>query len=964
MRHVLGQQGQVARGDLEFEVDGDVAVGVGHGGVESQAVRVDGVGERRVEFPRGAVVDDGDPGTTVELGADRRGQRVGARDAHAGDLRDLDPLHGLCRTRCPRGQGDGENRHGRREGRPRAGHPPRPAWCVGLHGNAQPVAAAGHRAHDACVGRGLAERAADLGHAEVHAPFEVDDPIRPEVRLDLLARDQPARAVDEQFEQPHRLRRQGDALVAPQERPRHTVETERAETLDLSCFQRLVSFLGVLWDDSGSVWVVRVRRRRVDRDTAARARAASKAASKGSPVISIRSCLVLLLLAATADAMVVRHDRDPDDFVAAAARFDAVVEVGPGLGDGTLIAPTWVLTAAHVARALGADGGVAVDGRPHAVDAVFVHPDFRPMGPHDLALLRLAAPVADVQPLALYDGPEPTGRTAWLVGHGQHGVGNDPARTEDGQRRAVTNVIERTDSDHLVFRFDAPPAGTEYEGTPAPGDSGGPALLEIDGAFVVAGVSSLGEPGADGPGSYGAHDFFGRVTMHRGWIDDVLGGRVAPEGPFDPAQIDGPAGRAFVALFDFLQTAPDDARRTAFVEGNFAPALIERRSVADLVGILAQLEGDLAGARIDGILDDGRLRFEAGVESDGQLWAFGVQVEEDAPHRVLGLMLGPMAGDGPEVAWDTLAEDFEAAVEEGFCGSVIAIRDGEVVLERGFGWADPAREHPVTPNTLFAIGSTPIDFTHVGILLLEQEGKLSRSDRLTKFFDGVPADKQAITLEHLRTGQSGMIDFPNLPGVDANPDLSWIDRAEFLRRAWASELLFEPGTDRQHSHFAWGILAAVIEVVSGQDYETFVRERIFDVVGLERTGHFPLAKEFPMREVAVGLGGRVWGEVNAPPYWGPTSWLVLGSGGMVSTPGELARFYQWVASGDVLGPAGQEAFGIHGALLNEGGNDRGFVNTIGLYGRNIVIVCSNSQTEPGDFTARFAMSVAALAERE
>lgn len=343
-----------------------------------------------------------------------------------------------------------------------------------------------------------------------------------------------------------------------------------------------------------------------------------------------------------------------------------------------------------------------------------------------------------------------------------------------------------------------------------------------------------------------------------------------------------------------------------------------------------------------------------------------LRLESESPHRIveLALVSSEEKEQGDAVGWENLEQTLEAAAAEGFSGSVLAIRDGEVVLDRGFGFADPGKTHPVTPQTLFAIGSTPIDFTHGAILKLWDMQKIDLDDSITRYFDGVPADKRGITLEMLRTSRSGLLDFPGIPGVDENLDLSWIDRDEFLRRVFAAELLFEPGSDRKHSHAAWGVLAAVVEIASGQTYEDFLRDHFFEPAQMARTGHYPLAKNFPASEIAVGLGGNTWGEINSPAHWGKTSWLVLGSGGMVSTTGDLHRWRSFLREDGVLSDGSLEKYGIHGMFMAEGGNDRGFINTIGANGRDLVILCSNSHVAMDDATAHLAMRVARLGTGE
>jgi CubicO group peptidase (beta-lactamase class C family) len=417
------------------------------------------------------------------------------------------------------------------------------------------------------------------------------------------------------------------------------------------------------------------------------------------------------------------------------------------------------------------------------------------------------------------------------------------------------------------------------------------------------------------------------------------------------------------AVEAMFETEDDDALR-AFAGEHLAPAYIDSfEGEQALLTHLRQVRSAVQPVGGIGItVEAGRIRLH--VESRELESVVAFELEDEAPYRIDLLVLessGPRER-GPVMTWDTLEASLEEAAENGFSGSILALRGGEVVLDRGFGYADPEKRHPVTPDTLFAIGSTPIDFTHGGILKLEELGLLSLNDPLTRWFEDVPEDKRGITLEHLRTGRSGLLDFPGIAGVDENLDLSWIDRAEFLRRVFSSELLFEPGTRERHSHAAWGVLAAVIEVVTGQGYEEFLRESFFEPAGMERTGHYPHAKGFPMSEVAVGLGGNVWGEVNAPPYWGETSWLVLGSGGMVSTPRDLARWRRFLATEDGLWEEGRQRYGLGGVMMGEGGNDRGFINTLGFDGDDWIIVCSNAHVGMNDETARIAMAAARAVE--
>src|SRR6185436_16953274 len=98
----------------------------------------------------------------------------------------------------------------------------------------------------------------------------------------------------------------------------------------------------------------------------------------------------------------------------------------------------------------------------------------------------------------------------------------------------------------------------------------------------------------------------------------------------------------------------------------------------------------------------------------------------------------------------------------------------------------------------------------------EEMGKLSTSDPITKFLKNVPQDKSAMTIDHLMRGRSGLPNFHHITGVDQDADLTWIDRDTAVQRILGRELLFAPGQGQAHSHSAWVLLAAIVEVVSGE----------------------------------------------------------------------------------------------------------------------------------------------------
>jgi hypothetical protein len=248
-----------------------------------------------------------------------------------------------------------------------------------------------------------------------------------------------------------------------------------------------------------------------------------------------------------AGAIVIRHDRDEAEYRELARRWPAPCAMNLPGGEGTPIAPDWIATAAHVARHLKVGGAVTCSGSTTTIARLEIYPGGGE-GRDDLALVHLAAPLAASRPVRLYRGRDELGATVVFLGRGRFGTGLTGPMTGDGVLRAATNVVERVHERLLVFRFDAPPAGTAMEGISGPGDSGGPALLEVGGEVLLAGISSGQDARAQGnrEGVYGVLEYYTRVSSYVDWIDGIVLARTGPcpgeTGRLTPARAAG-AGR-------------------------------------------------------------------------------------------------------------------------------------------------------------------------------------------------------------------------------------------------------------------------------------------------------------------------------------------------------------------------------------------------------------------------------------
>jgi len=239
---------------------------------------------------------------------------------------------------------------------------------------------------------------------------------------------------------------------------------------------------------------------------------------------------------------------------------------------------------------------------------------------------------------------------------------------------------------------------------------------------------------------------------------------------------------------------------------------------------------------------------------------------------------------------DTLPR-LERAVDglagKGASGTVLIAKGGRVLLERAFGLAERESGRECTLETVYDIGSITKQFTGAAILKLEMQGKLRVTDLLSAHLPGVPADKQTMSLHHLLTHSSGLID--NLPGGDYTE----VSRRQLIEGALASKLQGEPGAGYHYSNLGFSVLAAVVELRSGASYDEFCAEHLFEPAGMERTGY--ALPEYTDDELCVGYrDGKSFGTPldHAWDADGPW-WNLRGNGGILSTARDM---FQWHAA--------------------------------------------------------------------
>jgi CubicO group peptidase (beta-lactamase class C family) len=215
--------------------------------------------------------------------------------------------------------------------------------------------------------------------------------------------------------------------------------------------------------------------------------------------------------------------------------------------------------------------------------------------------------------------------------------------------------------------------------------------------------------------------------------------------------------------------------------------------------------------------------------------------------------------------------------------SLAVVRDGKVVLAKGYGLANVELGVAATPETVYQLQSLSKSFTATGIMMLVEQGKVGLDDRVGKHLE-VPTDRwKNITVRHLLSHTSGIKDFINEPAASLRLDAT---EEEVLRAAARRPLNFEPGEKYAYSNTNYHLLAMVIRKVTGKPYGEFLRERIFDPLGMGQTRVISLAEIIPNR--AAGYR-RERGSLRNGEYVAPTI-LGYGGGGLRSTVLDLAKW--------------------------------------------------------------------------
>ena len=240
----------------------------------------------------------------------------------------------------------------------------------------------------------------------------------------------------------------------------------------------------------------------------------------------------------------------------------------------------------------------------------------------------------------------------------------------------------------------------------------------------------------------------------------------------------------------------------------------------------------------------------------------------------------------------------EAYPADGPGAAVIVVRDNEVLFRSASGMAEMELGVSLSPENVFRIGSITKQFTAAGILLLEEQGKLSTSDDINKYLPDYPTQGHTIKIDNLLSHTSGIFNYTDIPGYFEGAKIRKDVTTEELIEVFANlPMDFATGEAFNYSNSGYVLLGAIIEKVSGQTYADFMQTAIFDKLGLEHSYH---GGQQIILNRAKGYQGEA-GDYSNAGYLSMTQ--PHGAGALLSTVDDLSRWSNALFGGELLSKA-------------------------------------------------------------
>jgi CubicO group peptidase (beta-lactamase class C family) len=237
------------------------------------------------------------------------------------------------------------------------------------------------------------------------------------------------------------------------------------------------------------------------------------------------------------------------------------------------------------------------------------------------------------------------------------------------------------------------------------------------------------------------------------------------------------------------------------------------------------------------------------------------------------------------------------AYEGGVPGaSVLVLHEGEEVVRRAYGYADLEHHVAAGSATNYRLASLTKQFTAAAVLLLVEESRLSLDASVRAWLPSLPAVADLVTLRHLLTHTSGVLDYEELILASRRNPLHDADVLQLLKAQ--NRTYFPPGTSYRYSNSGYALLALVVAAAAGMDFAAVLRTRIFAPLGM----HHTVAHEEGVSTVAH----RAFGHSERQGQWLRTDQnltsAVLGDGGIYSSADDWEKWDAALSDDRLLRP--------------------------------------------------------------
>lgn len=234
--------------------------------------------------------------------------------------------------------------------------------------------------------------------------------------------------------------------------------------------------------------------------------------------------------------------------------------------------------------------------------------------------------------------------------------------------------------------------------------------------------------------------------------------------------------------------------------------------------------------------------------------------------------------------------------------SIAVVKDGQVVVAKGYGLSNVEAATKATENTVYQLASVTKQFTAAAILMLVEDGKLSLDAKVTELLPGLPAAWAPVTIRHLLSHTSGIKSYTDVFGAEKTPDDKVFTSAGIVALVADAPLQFTPGERFAYCNTGYYLLGLVIEKVSGKKYADFLAERIFTPLGMTSTGLDDYADARPQRAKGYLLAD---GASKPAPHTHPSQ--PFAAGALVSTVVDMAKWDAALNARKLLKPASYDA---------------------------------------------------------